>query len=406
MTPPHPWVLYIHDAKYYSGCEAYRMMLPAEALRQQGFGIAVEHVSTVEKLVRQSLAGQGQGPAIFDIIVSPRAGLWGPDKEPALRQLRQAGKKLVVEVDDDFTNEYREVITPEHHLNFWTYIRKWADAILVTTEYLATRMRKWSYGKPVYVLPNSVEWDKWQDLPRSPRLTLGLTGSITHYRDWQVLATVLPDLLRRYPDVDLYIAGFIPDYFAPLTTEFGERVTLDMTWCDYRDYPARVAREDIGLCPVHPAEPFNLSKSGIKAIEILAAGGTPIATNHPIYYPVLAQGRGLLVEHTPEAWLTGISTLIEHPELRARLTAAGRARVRERYAIDRTAVLWQRAFESIWSKEQSHEYTSDDRRLRVRPPDRNGDRDRREHRSRERGELLLAQSPRSNAGPSGGRAYL
>ena len=390
MNPPHPWVLYVHDAQYYSGCEAYRMMLPAEVLRQQGHGIAVEHVRDVERLVQAALAGRGQGPAIFDMIVSPRAGLWAPDKEPALRQLKAAGKKLVVEVDDDFTNEYREVITPEHHRNFWTYIRNWADAILVTTEHLATRMRKWSYGKPVYVLPNSVAWEQWQDLPRSPRLTLGLTGSITHYRDWQVLAPVLPEVLRRYPDVDLYIAGFVPDYFAPLA-EFGSRVTLDMTWCDYHDYPARVAREDIGLCPVEPVDPFNLSKSGIKAVEILAAGGTPIATNHPIYYPILNQERGLLVAHTPEAWYNGLCALIEQPALRAKLMAAGRKWVRERYAIDRTAEQWQRAFEAIWlTRSKSHEHTSDDRRLRLRPPDRNGYRDTGLYRTRERGELLLA----------------
>ena len=30
-----PYVLYVHDSQHIGGCEAYRMMLPADALRER-----------------------------------------------------------------------------------------------------------------------------------------------------------------------------------------------------------------------------------------------------------------------------------------------------------------------------------------------------------------------------------
>jgi glycosyltransferase involved in cell wall biosynthesis len=323
------------------------MWLPSEELGKHNMVADYCHYQDIPALAERAKRRGLPGPGAYDLYVLPRGGIRVSE---GIALLKNAGKKLVFEVDDDFTNEHRQVIgNSDEYATIWGFARDLADAITVSTPYLADLMRqRVGKHKPIYVLPNSVRWEMWQNQPKVARLTIGLTGSLTHGADWAVLEPVLPRLLGEFPEVDLQIAGFVPEYLQGLAEQYPERVSLDTKWRDYRDYPALVARSHIVLCPVEPTDPFNFAKSGIKAIEGLAAGAAVVASDINIYRPVIgANKRGLLADFRPESWYEAIKALIIDPSLRQRLTTRGQRWVREHHSMDLNWHLWQKAYQEI-----------------------------------------------------------
>ena len=259
--------------------------------------------------------------------------------------LKNKHKKFVLEVDDDFTNRYREVIPENVYKAIWRYARETADAIICSTAYLANLMHQ-ETGKPTWVLPNSVRPGDWQ-VKKRPRLTISLTGSNTHGADWAVLKDVLLQIMAQYPQVDLMVGGFLPDYLERLRTIYPTRFIWN-EWTPFRRYPQVAGQAHIVLCPVDPEDRFNWSKSGLKAIEGMAAKAAVVATDLNIYRDVITHGRtGLLVAHTPEDWSTALRSLIEDADLRQGLAARGQAYARRYHNIFTNADLWWRAFREI-----------------------------------------------------------
>jgi glycosyltransferase involved in cell wall biosynthesis len=324
------------------GCEAYRMTIPADYLQTQGKVVDYAHWSTVQKQANLATRSGAPGPGAYDIYVFPRSG---PAIEGTTELLRRAGKKLVLEVDDDFTGRHRNVISVQEHYDvIWRFARQYTDAITVSTAYLVELMRR-ETNKPVYVLPNSVHLGTWVYSKKRPQFTIGLTGSITHAADWIVLQDVIPTILERYTEVHFLLGGFRPDYWEQLVTH--PRVEFQ-PWVEYRDYPRIAGSAHIVLCPVDPTDSFNLSKSGLKAIEGMASKAAVIATDMQIYRDVMVNMRhGLLVPHTPEAWYAAIESLIIDRQLRSQYAGAGQQHVRRHFSIDRNAILWWQAYRSI-----------------------------------------------------------
>lgn len=341
----HPYVYYLHTSTRVTGCDAYRMILPGDELVRQGKIIDRGHYTDVNKIVLNQMVYGTPGMTAYDIFVFPRNA---PNSLELFRALRQAGKRTIFEMDDDLTNEYRTVISDKREYEaIWEYIAE-CDAIMVSTDYLAQRVNGWlGASKPTYVCPNSVRLTDWR-VKKAKRLTIVLSGSATHEADWRVLATVLPNVLRRNPQVDFLCFGFIPDYFQDLN-EFCSRVKMDNVFVPYQYYPALHGAGHIGLCPVQPDDQFNWSKSGIKAIEFMASGTACVASDLNIYRDVITSGKnGLLVEHTAAAWEDAIETLIHDEYLRDEFARLGRQRVAHSFNIERNASHWWQAFESVY----------------------------------------------------------
>jgi glycosyltransferase involved in cell wall biosynthesis len=331
-----PYVLYVHDSQHIGGCEGYRMLLPADTLRERNKVVDYVHWRTLANTTPHSAEA-------YDIYVLARSGF---NQDKLVSTLKHKRKKFVLEVDDDFTNRYREVVLPHVYKAIWNYARETADAIICSTTYLADLMRTESGGKPTWVLPNSVRPGDWR-VKKRQRLTISLTGSNTHGADWAVLAEVLPQIMASYPQVDFMVGGYLPDYLACLRMLYPTRF-IWQEWVPFKKYPAVAGQAHIVLCPVDPEDRFNWSKSGLKAIEGMAAKSAVIATDLHIYRDVITHGRtGLLVAHTPNSWLTAIRSLIEDGELRNGLAARGQVYVNRHHNIFTNANLWWNAFREI-----------------------------------------------------------
>ncbi len=82
------------------------------------------------------------------------------------------------------------------------------------------------------------------------------------------------------------------------------------------------------------AEVVPLRKGGgtrLKILEALALGTPVVSTSKGVEGLDVEDGRHVLVADTPEAFAAATARLLAQPELRARLVAAGRQLVCERY---------------------------------------------------------------------------
>ena len=356
-------VVYAQWASAPTGCEIYRGNMPMHFLGENS-NWETQWVSLGDVWKDCQNRGFAASDAFVnsaDVFVFPRMFL--SDEESVqmygslFALLRQNNKRIVYELDDDLTNEYRVVvdgdaITPA----------KWADAITCTTPFLAARMKRLT-GRPVYVLPNAVAPSTWQggDVVRPAALddkyVIGLTGSLSHAHDWEVLKTVIPTVLANNPSVEFLIMGFYPDYLANLPR------TKYMPPMDYMRYAQIIRMCDMILAPVDPLDNFNLSKSPIKVIEGMAAkrtrygrdmGAAVIASDTPVYrLAIKHEVTGLLTDHTPAAWYASIQRLLDDPALRTKLQMNGYNWVYKHHSMASEWRSWAQAYTKILAAPQN-----------------------------------------------------
>lgn len=338
------------------GCEIYRTTLPFSYMNKKYPNWKMSWAFIEDILNMSYFKGQSVIRSIvkdFDLFVLPRLQFkdeasiyWFQDFTESINAL---GKKVVYEVDDDMTNEHRQVIDGDA-----ISAASYCNAITVTTPYLANLMTV-KTGRKSYIIPNMFGPDIWHSLftgtfRYSDKITIGLTGSPTHYGDWKVLETVLPEIMRQ-DNVHLILMGFHPDYLSYLPN------TSYIPGVEYGKYAQVIQTCDIVLAPLSQDDAFNLSKSPIKCIEGMAArrilGGVPagaacIASNHPVYQLAITNERnGLLVDHTPQGWLDGLQELIKHETLRNKFQVAGHEWVNKHHNIKTRVSLWRDAYNAV-----------------------------------------------------------
>lgn len=344
-------------------CEIYRANQPLYYLGTKG-GWQTQWMrfeSIAKELARGGTAAWVELANSADLFVLPR--VVAPKEENLgtmaafITLLRSAGKRVVYEVDDDYTNRYRDLT--EMGVNHAMRIASWCDAITVTTPYLKDLMQR-ETKRPVYVLPNCIDprvWDKPENRLPHEGIVIGLSGSATHYDDWKVLASPLRQILATdygFP-VRLRLTAFHPDYLLDLPN------TDYLPGLDYAGYAEVVRSCDLILAPVDPEDGFNQSKSPIKVVEgmgaarpvgiIPKAGAACIATDTPVYRLAITHEKdGLLTKHTPDAWCEAIDRLLRDRALRERLQGAAYKTAWRRFDMSLEWQQWARAYRSILAK--------------------------------------------------------
>jgi len=382
----HPTVLASHlrDDGIMDGCNHYRFRIPFEEMRVRVGGGVFDWAPM--SAVRDWAASSAEfKPTSYDMLLLPRhrplpyekdwreilperlvsgakalgAELEGVSHLVDMVNVLKLKQSVVLEYDDDYFTKSRD-LNYEHH-DLLNKLLESADAVTVSTDYLAKIIRRCAPGVPVYILPNCVKWSEWQDnesLGFAPEdhVVIGLTGSRTHHFDWMVLKDVMPTIIKEFANVTFLMAGFLPEYFVELEAK-EERVKY-IGVVAYEEYPTVVRQTDITLCPVDPHDEFNMGKSGLKAIEGLAAGrklpngrtGGSVPITSELYYYQRVTGtnkRGLSISHTPEAWYDAIKTLITDNELRMKLAQRGRSWVYGNRSIERQWGQWWAAYKEI-----------------------------------------------------------
>jgi glycosyltransferase involved in cell wall biosynthesis len=258
------------------------------------------------------------------------------DKFPSLELecLASDGHRLVWDVDDALWLD----TTPAaggHRLALLKRSRKkarWlatrADHVVAATEVLASYLER--YTENLTVVPSLVDPDSYAPRVHSDddeEFVIGWVGSPTTALYLRRLQGVLAEAVRtsRRP-LRLLVVGGEPPPIPDVEVE-------TIAWSSSSERAA-LARMDVGVMPL-PDTPWTRGKAAYKALVYMAAGIPVIADDVGVSSPTISDG-GLIVRN-PEEWVVGLRTLEADEELRARLGAAGRARVEREYSVSRWA---------------------------------------------------------------------
>ena len=255
------------------------------------------------------------------------------------------------------TEEYRDISNGEKKtcLPFTQNIG--IDAFTVTTPYLAKQIAKHSYGQPIYVLPNCVETQYWAKVcdgyerKYTGTFNIMLVGTPTHGSDWRFAHQAALRILDEYPHTRLLVGGYQPDYIGD-----DERI-VRLPFMEYAQYPTMLAEADVVIAAIDPDDPFNHSKSAVKAMEAWAAkrkltkgygGAAVIATNSVVYKDTVQHKRnGLLVENTVDGYYIALKELIDNQVMREYLQRTGHNDVVQRHSIQSQYTKWVSAYTQI-----------------------------------------------------------
>lgn len=212
------------------------------------------------------------------------------------------------------------------------------SAITASTSHLKERHER--FGKPVYVVPNSIDI-KTRTFPRKPenkKIRIGWIGSACHYENLQIIQQAVKDIVANYPQVEFVFTNLYGDLWANPPKEVADRVipVCKLYGCKTRhaickkayvtlDKYAKAVADynlDIGLAPLQD-NLFNRSKSNLRVLEYWAQKTAVIASAVRPYLECIVDGKNGLFAREKIDWYRAMEKLILNPKLMKTLGANG-----------------------------------------------------------------------------------
>lgn len=197
------------------------------------------------------------------------------------------------------------------------------DLVLAGNDFLAAAARPWS--RRVEVLPTPVDLEAYPELPptRRDRGAVVWIGRPENLVYLEPLRPAFVALARRVPDFRLrVICSRFPDW---------PDVPLDRIMWSAAGEAEQLATAAVGIMPLSDDD-WARGKCAFKLLQYMAAGLPTVASPVGENREVVVEGETGFLASGPEAWSQRLAELLASPELRARLGAAGRERVRQNYA--------------------------------------------------------------------------
>lgn len=347
-----------------TGCGAYRLIWPANALAATGHDVVIgdadEHLQAeVAGGWRRSdghLAGgelrRVMVPSDADVVVLQRP--MARYLADAVPMLRAQGVAVVVEMDDDLSSIHgrhpmRRQFDPRFSREYnWDHAeRACAAATLVTatTQPLLDRYARHTAG---VLIPNYAP-DVLLTIPHEDSAQIGWGGSVaSHPDDPRVIGDALYRLFTTSSQ-HLRIVGPGPEDLVGQEFGVAGRQVRCTGAVDIGGYAPTVAAEiGIGVAPLQ-RNVFNAGKSWLKVLEYSALGVPWVASGLDEYRSFYAQSGGGLIAESPKQWYQHLRRLSRSRALRLELGAAGRQAVAERFTISGNAHRWWSAWEEAFA---------------------------------------------------------
>jgi hypothetical protein len=330
-----------------SGCYKWRGAIPAKYLQRRGHNVEV-------------YSGNPTAHNVPDVMIFFRAHFVEAIK---LVEFCKRNKiRVVFDTDDALDlvprqNLNWEVLQPR--LPVYDFMLRNADVVTTTTETLASYLRGWN--RNVVVLPNSIDPEEWEPVPRPGGTRVGWTGSPTHFEDLGIALDVVRDLQKKH-DFTFVMQGLTND---PTIEEFSQ--ILEVRWSKaqwatplgkairrFLDKMSEIRYEfipnvpvmeharklcelslDVGVAPLMDHH-FNHYKSCIKYYEYAMAGAITVAS-HVLPYsaevPITAKNRR-------ESWKEKLEYALTTD--RGPLLEAQRKWILEHRNMEKNVEMWER----------------------------------------------------------------
>lgn len=208
-----------------------------------------------------------------------------------------------------------------------------ARLVVAGNEHLAGWARD-SGARAVTLIPTVIDLDRYPPPARPAEgrpFTIGWMGSPSSA---PYLAQAGEALATLGGDARLLLVGAHgaepPDLAARIPV-------LNERWSEERE-TALLARFDVGIMPLLDG-PWERGKCGYKLIQYMAAGLPVVASPVGVNTTLVREGENGFLAADPAQWARAFARLAADPGLRARMGAAGRRLVEERYCLQAVAPL-------------------------------------------------------------------
>jgi glycosyltransferase involved in cell wall biosynthesis len=289
---------------------------------------------------------------LSDVIMSSRYDLVVFEKELlpyvpfGLEQvLKLQGTRSVVLFDDATYSYYRDhsfAVVRTLCRNKIEQVMRCADHVIVWNQTLERYAQ--GLNQNVSAVNTAIDIARYRvknyrgssDSDRLP-IVIGWIGTPNSFPFIRSLEGVFGDLARRY-DVELRVISSQP-YASP-----NIRV-VNHPWSLASEVDELLAF-DIGIMPL-PNTEWAAGKSGVKALQYMSVGVPAVCSPVGMNVDVILDGEnGMLARDEPE-WVTKLSALIEHRELRIRIGLNGRRTVESGYTKEAVAARLIQLFRQI-----------------------------------------------------------
>jgi hypothetical protein len=314
--------VYIMPADAY-GCGHYRLVWPADVLRQQGHDIVI--IPPVEGsgfLAKFQEDRQGnkqliglQVPSDADVIVLQRpAHEHQPDM---VDMIRSSGIAVVIDMDDDMSTIDKDNIawitySPRSNTPFsWKHAAESCRRATFVTTSTRTLQRVYAPHGRGAVLDNYVP-EKCLTYERQDVEAFGWAGTTkSHPNDLQVTGRTVAQLIDE--GYRFRVVGGKSKVQEALKL----RSSVDYTGSvDLIHWVRKIGQSyDVGLIPL-AATAFNTAKSRLKGIEHMAAGVPWVASPREEYRRLHRESGCGLLASTPRDWYSHVSKLMNDDVLR------------------------------------------------------------------------------------------
>jgi glycosyltransferase involved in cell wall biosynthesis len=312
------------------GSSYYRIWLPFTHLLKNS-----RHITGIHR--PGSTAPTAEDVQGLDVMVFQRPA--GPHGTRMLEGLL-GHTRLVYEIDDDMLNVESAGLPHLYDERARESIRRClrlCDMVTVSSPHLAEIIRP--YNENTVVLPNHIKAGLLDiNRPRRDRLTIGWAGGTTHSWDVEEVREPLRDITRANPDVDIHFIG------ANHSPVVGHPCRWTKWEQDVGHYYKHVDF-DIAVAP-SADNLFNRSKTWLRALEMGALGIPVVASNRLPYSDFVIDGKTGFLVNSPEEWRARLTDLINDPEMRAEMGAAGKEQAAG-WTIEDGWKLWESAYETV-----------------------------------------------------------
>jgi len=225
-----------------------------------------------------------------------------------------------------------------------------ADAVTVSTYPLAMSVKKVvGPNKPIFVVPNFLDFDKWETpyaiRETEPRdtVTIGWMASKSHKIDVPLVSDGLQRIMAEYKNVRLSLIGWIDNGDMPWAGQYNGRVQMH-DWVEISMLPYAMKDFDIGLAPLVD-NAFNRAKTNLKWIQ-LAALGIPCVASPLAPYETIRDGRdGVLVKDGD--WYGALAGLLDDKEKRIQIGLEARRTALAEWDLRKNAGKWVEIFKRV-----------------------------------------------------------
>ena len=224
-------------------------------------------------------------------------------------------------------------------LHFWgktSTICKLSRAVLVGNEYLADYAR--SRNENVFVVPTSIELARYPVQPplgSDDPLVIGWSGSLHTLVHLEAARGPLERLARTRKIVVRVICN------APPSRPFAGAENVFVRWQEQNE-AEEIGAAHVGIMPL-PDDVYARGKCGLKALQYMATGRPVVISPVGVNREIVKHGENGYLASTEDEWVAALEKLSDSAELRARVGAAGRRTIEERYSSEVVAATFARA---------------------------------------------------------------